>query len=529
VERIEVLQTHISVLFFAGDRVYKLKKPVALDFLDYTDVDERRRYCEEEVRLNRRISPSMYLGVVPVTRAEARQDEGEPGLRVGGDGEPVDWVVEMVRLPADRMLDALLARHAVAPEQLLRVAIVLARFHDRAMTGPEVNRHALPSAIRTAVDENVDQLADTVAADPGSFPPEGLAFLRRRMRAFLDEHPELLARRIADWRIREGHGDLHAGNVCLVEDDALVYDCVEFDRTLRCGDVASDLAFLAMDMDHRGSPEVSRRLVELYAEISSDPDLARLVAFYRIHRALIRAKVELVTAGSEDLETEEREAAAGRARRYLQLALGYEAPQALVLLCGLPATGKSVLAAYVAGRLRARLIRSDVLRHEVLDGAGGTARGGGSRAHGAGDYAPDRRERVYREILRRAAAALRDGDSVVVDASFAREAFRRPFVDLAARVEVPLLLVCLRVPDSVALGRIARRKDVPDEPSEAGVQAFLGERERFEPPRELAGAEVLERSGSEPPEAAAAAVMARLTYDRGGSGAQEPVFERPSP
>jgi len=470
VDGVEHLQTHISVLFFAGDRVYKLKKPVELDFLDYTAVEDRRRFCEEEVRLNRRISPRMYHGVRPVTR------EPEGRVVVDGDGDVVDWVVEMDRLPADRMLDALLDADAVEDEQLERVADVLVRFHGRAMTGPSVNRFGITESVVAGLEENVDQLEGVAERHPDAVPSGALRFLRERVRAFVRDHRDLFERRVAQWRIREGHGDLHAGNVCLVGDDVLVYDCVEFDRGLRCGDVASDLAFLAMDLDHRGYREAAGHLVATYARRATDPDLDLLVAFYATHRALVRAKVELLTSEDEGLDDADRRAAEREARRYLHLALGYELPACLVLVAGPPGDARTRTAAYLAGRLRAHRTRCDP--PAATDAAAQADGNGAARGVPAGE----------REALERAVEALSEGASSVVEGSFAQRALRRPFEDAAARLDVPCLLLVLA--------------DPPDGGAEAD-----------EPDGDVPGALLLRRSADAAPEDHAGALLERALED----------------
>lgn len=463
---VQVLQTHISVLFFVDDRVYKLKKPVKLDFLDYTGIEKRKRYCEEEVRLNRRVAPKMYLGVLPLTR------EADGKVLVDGEGEIVDWVVEMVRLPADRMLDALLDRGEIDEGQLERIALVIARFHDRSMTGPSVNQYGLASSVTEEIEENLDQLTDVASRHPEVMPQGALRFLRGAARRFPLEHRDLLEQRVAQWHVREGHGDLHAGNICLVGDEVYVYDCVAFDRRLRCGDVASDLAFLAMDLDHKGQAEASDCLVRAYARATHDPDMERLVAFYKTYRALVRAKVELVTAEDEVIADEARRASMDEAGRYGHLAVGYELPPCLVLTCGLPATGKSVTADYVASRLRASLLRIDPLTKA--------------------------RRRVYREMLERAVESLKGGSSVVVDATFSRRSSRLPFLDAAARLAVPCYTLVFEVPDAVALERITRRSGDGKADVDFGVHA--DQKRCFEPPDELPEERIVRVSGTATPE-----------------------------
>lgn len=520
---VQVLQTHISVLFFTEERVYKLKKPVALEFIDSRAVEDRRRYCEEEVRLNRRLAPEVYLGVLPVTR------EADGRILVEGHGQVVDWLVEMVRLPADRMLDVVLEHGRIERAELERIAFVLAAFHGSAASGPDVNRHGLPSVVERAVRENLEQLQRLFTPANQLLGPAELAFVHAGMRRFIEENRELMERRLADVRIREGHGDLHAGNICLVGEDVLVYDCVEFDPALRCADVASDLAFLAMDLDHRGHPGAAGTLVRSYAQTSGDADVGELVDFYKVHRALVRAKVQLLTAMDAALDPEQRAAARVQARRYAQLALGYELPNALILTCGLPGTGKSSLARHVAGRLRAALLRSDEVRREDEPLEHGTAYAG-TRApapHEGGRYATGARAEVYGRMVERALDELAREHSVVVDATFARRAFRRPFLEAAARLEVPVYVLHLEVPEDEARARIARRAQAGGDPSEADLAVYAAERERFEPPDELPSGRVLALSGMESPDESCQRLLERMVANATARARQDGAAGRP--
>lgn len=513
VDEVQLLQTHISVLFFAGDRVYKLKKPVQLDFLDYTNVDERRRFCEDEVRLNRRISPRMYLGVLPVTR------EATGAIHLDGEGEIVDWVVEMVRLPAERMLDALLDRGELDADQVQDIALVLARFHDRAMTGPSVNQHGLAPAVAELVDENIEQLEGLARRHPEALPESALAFLRESTARFTREHRALMEERVAQWRIREGHGDLHAGNICLVDGEVLVYDCVEFDRSFRCGDVASDLAFLVMDLEHRGHGETADRLVDAYARITSDAHLRELLPFYKTHRALVRAKVELATAEDDGIGAEQRAEAVREARRYGQLAVGYQLPTSLTLTCGLPAAGKSFLASHVSGRLRGALLRTDVLRKETGDDSPS------SDSHGGGRYTTAARGRVYRALHDRAVECLEDDRSVVADATFSRAEFRKPLVDTAARLEVPCHLVVVEVDEAVACERLRERGAKSGEPSDADFDVYRTEKQNFDDPEEDLGVELLHVSGTDSVEDNTWVLLSRM-IERESPGGDAPDAPR---
>jgi uncharacterized protein len=357
VASVETRATHVSWLFFAGEHVYKVKKPVRFPFLDFSTPELRKHFCEEEVRLNRRLVQGVHLGVVPIVRgADGRH-------RIGGAGTTVEHAVLMRRLPAERMLDALLERGELDNGLFQRLARLLAAFHRGADAGPEVARHGSPEAVRRNVEDNLKELGPYVegAASPGlaALSPALHGFLTARARAFLDGHGELLARRVRAGRVRDGHGDLHAENVCALADGTFaIYDCIEFNPALRAGDVACDLAFLLMDLEQRGYPGFAGYLSHRYAEEAGDPELGGLVPFYKGYRACVRAKVALLGAGAgaggkgsgAGVAT-----AVARAARYLHLAAGYELPPPLILIEGDEARARG-LATVLQRPFRARIL-----------------------------------------------------------------------------------------------------------------------------------------------------------------------------
>lgn len=509
-DRVEHLETHISHLFFAGRRVFKVKKDLRLEFLDYGTLDRRRHFCEEEVRLNRRLAPRVYLGTVPIVPS------GEGAVRVDGDGDPVEWAVEMVRLPAERMLERLLDDGGFDEHRLRALVGVLVRFHAEAETGDGVDEHGTPDAVSGKVLGNLEE-AETHVED-GVLSRTLHRFLDEAARSFLGRHRGLLERRVEERRIREGHGDLHASNVCfppdeLAEDGVAIYDCIEFDRALRCGDVASDLAFLAMDLDRRGHAAASDRLIARYAETTADRDLPALLGLYKGYRAVVRAKVAALAArgGTEGAgdPAERRD----EARSYFQLAAACALPPALVLTSGLPATGKSWLARRLAGRLGAVVLRSDVARKRL---AGLDPSDSADASWGEGLYREEMTDRTYDRLLERAAETLDRGRSVIVDATFPTRARRDPFLRLAERRGHEVAIVHVRASEETVRERIERRREDRDDPSDAGLDVYLRARESFERPDGSDRRVVTFDSGRDDP----AELAARMLESRiAGSGA----------
>lgn len=501
---VEVLETHISRLFLTAHRVYKVKKPLTLGFLDYSTLERRRGFCHDEVRLNRRLAPATYLGVAPLTL------DARGRWRVAGDGPPREWAVEMRRLPAAEMLDRRLERGEIDNAMLEQIAALLCAFHRAADAGPEVRRHGTPEAVRELIVDNLRELEPFVT-EAGPLPGPLHRFLAARADAFLGASGALLARRPAEERIREGHGDLHAGNLCLTDGGWVVYDCIEFSRRLRCGDQALDLAFLAMDLDYRGFHAFSDYLVRRYAELAADGELPVLVPFFKAYRAAVRGKVACLRAAG--VAGDARAAARREAAAYFQLAASYDLGPALVLTCGLPATGKSWTARALASRWGAAWLRSDVRRKSL---AGLPPTGPGAAGRRVGLYSATMTARTYASLRRRAAELLDRGRGVVVDATFSHAAQRAPFLELARARGVPAYVLHLAASEATVRERLAGRSRDPTDPSDADLDVYLRARESFEPPVEVpAGALLaLTTEDASPEDVVGALTLRRIAEER---------------
>jgi aminoglycoside phosphotransferase family enzyme len=306
--RVETVETHMSWVFLADGYAYKLKKPVRYDFLDFSTLDARRRDSEEEVRLNRRLAPDVYLGTVPLV-LDARGQ-----LRLGGPGEIVDWLVRMRRLPAERMLDHGIRRRTVAEADVVRVAEALARFY---LSAPPVE--LAPADYRKRLAERVDDNLRELAAPVFGLPPQVVRAVSSAQLALIEREPGMFDRRVEEKRIIEGHGDLRPEHVCL--EPALFIDCLEFQRDYRILDAADEVAFLALECERLGGTWVGDVLFRTYGEITGDCPPERLVRFYKSYRACLRAKIaiwHLKDAGMPNPERWSR-----RAMEYLGLAERY--------------------------------------------------------------------------------------------------------------------------------------------------------------------------------------------------------------
>jgi aminoglycoside phosphotransferase family enzyme len=311
-ERVQLMQTQMSFVFIAGDYVYKVKKPVNLGYLDYTTLEKRHFFCQREVELNRRLCPDTYLGVIPIVKARGK-------ISLGGRGKVIDYAVKMRYLPQDRMMNVLLAANQVSTEMVTRVAQRLVDFHQKAETSATISAFGDIETIRVNTEENFDQTEKSIGR---TISPEKYERIKNYTRRFIENNVSLFRQRVAGGRIRDCHGDLHAAHICFT-DGICIYDCIEFNDRFRYCDVASEIAFLAMDLDHYGRADLSRAFIRAYVAASQDEEILKLLNFYKCYRAYVRGKVESFKLDDPYIAEEEKTKTLAIARKYFELAEEY--------------------------------------------------------------------------------------------------------------------------------------------------------------------------------------------------------------
>jgi uncharacterized protein len=478
VDAVEVHQTHISAVFLAGSLAYKIKKPVSLGFVDYSTLERRRHFCQEEVRLNRRLAPEVYLGVVPVTR------EGET-IRVEGPGEVLEWVVKMRRLPESATLRSRLSGDGVTADALMELARRLARFHATADSSPDVAACCTFAAIAANARENLHQSAPQAGVTLSRSTHDRL---RYRFEATLERLRGLIEVRAASGIPRDTHGDLRLDHVYWFPGrhppgDWVVVDCIEFDARYRHADPIADIAFLAMELELEGRSDLAGVLVEEYLRAAGDLEGGPLLPFYRAYRAAVRGKVEGMKLAEPEIPEADRSAARSRARALWLHALSeLEEPgrrPCLVLLAGLPGAGKSTLARGLAERADFSVIRSDLVRKELAGRGDGPS---AASAFGGDIYTPEWDDRTYAECLRRADRVIFGAGRVLIDASFREESRRRLFLEAARRWGIAALLLLCRADPGIVRHRLDGRRD---DASDAGWAIYQEAARRWEEPGEV--------------------------------------------
>ena len=462
------LATHISDVFLTGPFAYKIKKPVDLKFLDFSTLEKRRYYCEREVTLNRRLAPEIYIGVVPITR------DGE-NFRMEGKGEPVEYAVKMVQFGQEGLLDAMAGRGELKRDHILDLAERVARFHQSAERADDV--FGTPEVVGENVLRNFEQTAKYQGV---VVSPERFSRLRTYSERFLKDRTGLFRKRIESGAIRVCHGDLHLQNICLDHGRLIIFDCIEFNDSLNHIDVVNEIAFLLMDLDHRGYSGLGSRFLNAYLERTQDYEGLAMQDFYLIYRACVRAKVACFLLEDPDITEEEKKAAKERASAYFELAERYldNHRPGLFLMAGVSGSGKSTVASDLAEGLGGVMVRSDAVRKSIAE-LGQEARA--SVDYGRGIYSQEMTERTYDGLLERAEAVIASGRWAILDATYAQRQHRLSARSWAEKRGVPFGILYCTAPLSVLETRLSQRVAAGKDVSDADIEIMRRQRAVFEP------------------------------------------------
>ncbi len=469
--RVELMQTQMSFIFLTGKFVYKIKKPVNLGYLDYTTLEKRLFFCQQEVELNRRLSPHVYLGVVPVTRRGG-------AISLSGEGEVIEYAVKMLYLPQERMMNILLERNRVTLPMVEEVAKILVPFHARAATGPGIDSFGKIESIRVTMDENFSQTDKYIGSAISAKQFKNICDFTYRT---LTEKAALFDRRVSSGRIRDTHGDLHSAHVCFNRPLA-IFDCIEFNQRFRFNDIIAEIAFLAMDLDHYGRADLSRYFIETYIKLSRDGDIPELLKFYKCYRAYVRGKVGCFKLDDPYVPEPEKLQTLESSRQYFELAEFYTRAQpVLFITVGLVGSGKTTLAQALARRTGATVISSDIVRKKL---ASIPAAEHHFDEVDSGLYSPEFSRRTYDALYSSAREILAAGDSVILDASFIKSAERRKAQSIAAETRSAFyVLECTLDPEQTHLRLDQRLKN--GSVSDGRWALYEPQKKSFEPVNEV--------------------------------------------
>jgi uncharacterized protein len=466
----ELIETHISFVLLAGDFAYKIKKAVNLGFLDFSSLDARRRYCFDELHLNQRLAPALYLAVLPITGSAQY-----PAL--GGDGPVVDYAVKMRRFPQQGLFSAMLQQGQLTSRHVDTLAEKIAAFHGTVAVAVEQDDYGTIEAITTPALENFSQLRSTSIAVPDHALLDSIeAWTRAQLPALRET---FLARKRAGF-VRECHGDLHMGNVALVDGETTLFDCLEFDAKLRWIDVMNEAAFVVMDLHDRLRPALARRFLNRYLEISGDYEGLRVLRFYVVYRALVRAKIHWLRLNQANIKAPDKQRLLVQYQGYVGLASRQiELPRpALIITHGLSGSGKTTHTQSLLEAIDSVRVRSDVERKR-MHGLPALTRSGAGVAEGI--YKSDSTVLVYRRLLTLATGIIDAGYSAIVDAAFLKRAQRDLFRQAAAKSESPFLLIDFTADPSVLRERIEKRLAAGADASEANLDVLQMQIETGEP------------------------------------------------
>ncbi len=500
---VEHIQTHISHVFIAGSYVYKIKKPVNFEFLDFSTLEKRKFYCEREVQLNRRLCEDIYLGVVGITRGP----DDSFLLEAGEQEDITEYAVKMKRLDEQYFLPSFIEEGALKLQQLDRVVDKLSTFYNKQEPEEEILKWGNIEKVRYNTDENFNQtktfIGETI--DKNSFKA-----IREYTNRYYDLFSFLFNRRIEEKRIVDGHGDLHLEHIHITPEKVRIYDCIEFNDRFRYGDMAADLAYLAMDLDFADCRKEERYFLEKMAQQLNDSDLIIHVDFYKCYRAYVKGKVKSIQATEEEVGEAEREKARQKARSYFDLSLKYALlgshPKVLVFM-GRVATGKSTLAKSFSSRLDIDHFSSDCIR-KSLKGLPLDKRTDISQRDEL--YSQSMTQKTYSKLSKKAREYVASQNNIILDATYSKEKNRKKLVNQLNELDASFYFIEAQAPDELITERLKERERTEGVISDARLEDFEKIDQKYQPPEELSSKNFIEIDTSQSVEDSLAELYQKL-------------------
>lgn len=472
---VQLLQTHISYIALTGTYAYKVKKPVNFGFLDFSTLDKRKYFCEEELRLNKRLCPDMYLDVLPITQKDST-------LELDGDGTIVEYVLKMKEFPQGCIMTNMLQQGKISEETINRLCTILVDFYNMQEPTEEIKKYGELPSVKQNIDENFDQTKPMIDI---TVPKDIFWSIKDSVAKFFERKKEVFGHRMKEGRIYDCHGDLHSGNIALVGDSIHIFDCIEFNDRFRFCDVASDIGFLAMDLDYLNYPYLSSYFIQKYVEKSHDTTIYSVLNFYKSYRAFVRGKVYGFQLNDPHIELVQKDSLVETAKKYFDLSQYYarlfsldlqKNKPVIFLVTGLSGSGKSTVARKIAVDYHATQINTDVVRKEA---AGVDHYERHHDRFNTGLYDPKKIDDTYEQVMERASTVLKKGGNVVLDATFQKRKYREMAYHIARKHHATLIVIHCICPDNVVKKRLddrMRKKSVSD----GRWEIYLSQKTTFE-------------------------------------------------
>jgi uncharacterized protein len=473
-EDMALIETHISYVILCGPYAYKIKKPLDLGFLDFTTLEKRAFYCQEELRLNGRLAPQLYLEVVSITGSPQHP-------QINGSGEALEYAVKMSRFSQEGLLSDMVEENRLSPAHIDQIIDQVAQFHLEIPTAPQESPYGTPQHVHAPVLENFTHiLQQTDAPEHILWVGEIEAWANNEYQRWM---PQFIARKQLGF-IRECHGDMHLGNMAVIDDVPVIFDGIEFNPDLYWIDVMSEIGFLLMDLEDYGKPEYAYRFLNGYLELTGDYAGVEILRYYKAYRAGVRAKIASIRL-SQDLAEAERSEALAHFERYLKLAVSYTKTQQphLFITHGLSGSGKSTLSAPLAEHMGAIRIRSDRERQRLFGKSSSSSKStdGGSTSIGVGVYASDASAMTYAKLVELASLIIKAGYPVIVDATFLEKNQRDQFHELAEQLSVPLRILHFHAEPEILKQRVSARQSEGADISEADLVVLAHQLDTYTP------------------------------------------------
>jgi hypothetical protein len=477
VKKIQTIQTHISYVILTGDIAYKIKKAVKFRFLDFSTLENRKKYCNEELKLNQQLCPEIYRDVVPITK------EKDNRIMVDGKGEVIEYAVKMKQFPQRNMMTVLLSKNKIQHKHIMQILHRLIDYYKNQKQSDEINSYGKKHIIEKNINENFRDVKPFINI---LLERERFEKIKKYNKCFFEQADDIIDKRCKNDYIKSCHGDLHSGNIVILNDDICIFDCIEFNKRFRYIDIASDIGFLAMDLDFQKKPYLSSFLINNYIEITHDETLLDILNFYKSYRAFVRGKVTGFKLNDSSLSARERKNIINVSNNYFDLSEYYaelfnllinNRKPIIFLISGLTGTGKTTLAIKLGIDYNAKIIHSDLVRKEIF--------GLSKYQHhyvkaNTGLYNRENIEKTYNEVIKQAVNIIRNGENIVIDATFQKRHYREQ-VKMIAENHNAIFIILYCTSSDIIIKQWLDSRSKTQSISDGRWEIYQSQKKTFEP------------------------------------------------